>query len=270
MKKIIIKKFLSKIKFLEVLERINFFREKLKNKKENRQFKKENPNVKLPADFYMYETFNLNYNAFYTKGKPTAEWLINHVANFKEIKNVSILDWGCGTGRIVRHLPEILDSSNSFYGTDYNEKYVKWCSKNLEGIQFKLNGLAPPLDFSENYFDVIYGISIFTHLSEKLHFKWMSELTRVLKNEGILFLTTHGDVHSFKLLEDEKRSYNEGNLIIHSFKKEGNRLFASYQSPIFFKKLCKENNLKVLQHIPGDFRNNKAQQDVWILQLIKN
>jgi hypothetical protein len=98
----------------------------------------------------------------------------------------------------------------------------------------------------------------------------MHELTRVLKNKGVLILTTHGNVHSFKLLEDEKRSYDKGNLIVHSFKKEGNRLYASYQSPEFFKKLCKKNSLKILEHIPGDFRNNKLQQDVWILQLVKN
>jgi SAM-dependent methyltransferase len=270
MKKIIIKRILSRFYLLPIIEQIKFFKEKWKHKKDNNQFKKENPNVKLPPDFYMYETFNLNYKSFYTQGRPTAEWLINHVSKFKKFDKLSILDWGCGTSRVLRHLPEIISSSNSFYGTDYNKKYVKWCSENLEGINFKLNKLNPPLDFSKNSFDFVYGISIFTHLSEKLHYDWMNELARVLKNEGILFLTTHGDIHSFKLTQEEKRNYKKGNLIVHSFKKEGNRLYASYQSPVFFEKLCKKNNFKVLEHIPGDFRNNKPQQDVWILQIIKN
>lgn len=270
MKKIALKRVLSNLNLLPVIEQVNFYRQKWQNRKSNRLFLQNNPTVKLPPDFYLYETFNLNYDKFYTNGKPTAKWLVNHIEEFKEFKNSSILDWGCGTGRILRHLPSISDNNNSFYGTDYNRKYVKWCSENLEGIQFKNNDLKPPLDFKNDEMDVIYGISIFTHLSEELHYSWMKELSRVLKNTGILFLTTHGDVHKFKLLQKEQELYDAGNLVIHDFKKEGNRLFASYQSPKFFRALCEQSNFKVLKHIPGDIRNNKPQQDVWILKLIKN
>jgi hypothetical protein len=34
--------------------------------------------------------------------------------------------------------------------------------------------------------------------------------------------------------------------------------------------MCSENNLKVLKHIPEEIRNNKPQQDVWILRVTKN
>lgn len=266
MKKIIIKKIIRKLNLLKLTEYVFFKIHKNKNKKSNALFRKENPEVILPPDFYMYETFNLNYKKFYTEGIPTAEWLVDHLKEFKELKGVSILDWGCGTGRILRHLPGLLDESNVFFGTDYNKEYVKWCSENLENICFKNNALNPPLAFEENSLDIIYGISIFTHLSELSHYSWMKELTRVLKKNGIIFLTTHGDVHKFKLLKEEVLRYNKGELITHSYKNEGNRLFASYQSEGFFKQLCAENNLKILKHVPGDTRNNKAQQDVWILQ----
>lgn len=270
MKKIKIKKYINAIGLLPIIEQANFFKQKWKNRKSNRLFRQNNPDVKLPPDFYLYETFNLNYDKFYTNGEPTAEWLVNLIKPFKEFKNLSILDWGCGTGRIIRHLPAVIDDSNSIFGTDYNPKYIKWCAENLEGISFKLNGLKPPLDFKDRSMDVVYGISIFTHLSEDLHYSWMKELVRILKNEGVLFLTTHGDAHKFKLLEDEQIKYDSGNLVEHSFKKEGNRLYASYQSPKFFHKLCKEFHLKILKHIPGEIRNNKPQQDVWILQSLKN
>ncbi len=78
----------------------------------------------------------------------------------------------------------------------------------------------------------------------------------------MLILTTHGEVHKFKLLPKEQELYDTGNLVVHAYKKEGNRLFASYQSPEFFKNLCNKNNLEVLKHIPGKVKNNKAQQDV--------
>lgn len=270
MKKIVLKKIIAKFNLLTLVEQINFYGEKLKNKKSNNLFRKKNPTIKLPPDFYLYETFTLNYEKFYTNGVPTAKWLLNHLEEFKEFKNLSILDWGCGTGRIIRHLPALLDETNSFYGTDYNKKYVKWCTNNLEGIQFKLNGLKPPLDFTDNSLDVIYGISIFTHLSEELHYSWMQELTRVLNNGGLLFLTTHGEVHKFKLEQKEQELYDAGNLVIHDFKKEGNRLFASYQSPKFFRNLCEINNLKILKHIKGEVKNGKPEQDRWILKALKN
>lgn len=270
MKKVLLKKIVSKLGLLPVIEQLNFLKEKRKNSKSNALFLKENPNVILPPDFYLYETFNMNYKSFYTNGIPTAKWILDFIKEFKELKNISILDWGCGTGRIIRHLPSLLDNTNSFYGTDYNNKYVKWCSKNLEGIEFKLNGLKPPLDFLNASMDVIYGISIFTHLSEELHYSWMEELTRVLKPNGILILTTHGEVHKFKLLPKEQEIYDSGKLVVHSYKKEGNRLFAAYQAPKFFKSLCKKNNLEILKHISGKIKNNKHQQDIWVLKAIKN
>jgi SAM-dependent methyltransferase len=165
-KKIALKRILSNLNLLTLIEQVNFYHQKWQNRKSNLLFLENNPKVKLPPDFYLYETFNLNYDKFYTNGKPTAKWLIDHIKEFKDLKNISILDWGCGTGRILRHLPSILDVSNSFYGTDYNKKYVKWCSENLEGIQFKNNNLNPPLNFKNDEMDVVYGISIF-HIFQK-------------------------------------------------------------------------------------------------------
>ncbi|MGY0427291.1 MAG: class I SAM-dependent methyltransferase, partial [Polaribacter sp.] len=219
-----------------------------------------------PPDFYLYETFNLNYKKFYTDGIPTAKWLFDYIKEFKEPNNISILDWGCGTGRIIRHMPSVGGINNSYFGCDYNKKYIDWCSKNITEVNFKQNNLNPPLDYGNNSFDVIYGISIFTHLSELLHYDWIKELTRVLKPNGILILTTHGEAHKFKLLPKEQELYNAGNIVVHAYKKEGNRLFASYQPSVFLERLYKRNNLEVLKHVLGEIKNNKAQQDVWVLK----
>ncbi len=108
MKKVFIKKIINKLHLLPLIEQIKFLIQKNKNRKLNDKFKKENPNVKLPPDFYMYETFTLNYEKFYTNGKHTAQWVLDYITEFIELEKRSILDWGCGTGRIVRHLPSFL------------------------------------------------------------------------------------------------------------------------------------------------------------------
>lgn len=266
MKKIIIKRFLTKLNLLPIVEQVNFHRQKFKNRKVNKQFRIENPDVKLPPDFYIYETFQLHYEKFYTNGIPTAQWLYDHVSEFKTLKNTVILDWGCGTSRVLRHLPGIAGDSNQYHGCDYNPKYVKWCQDNIKGIRYTQNQITPPLSYESGKFDFVYGISIFTHLSLEQHYRWFEELYRVLKPNGILFLTTHGNAYQIKLTDKELQNYKKGELIVHDFKKEGNRLFSAYQPESFMLEITKKYGLKVLKHIPGTIENGRPQQDVWLFQ----
>ena len=64
----------------------------------------------------------------------------------------------------------------------------------LPGDRFRLQwagaAFAACVDAS---IDVIYAISVFTHLSEAMHESWMAELRRVLKPDGILLATLHGN-----------------------------------------------------------------------------
>ncbi len=251
---------------LPLVEIISFNLKKVKNRKINKKFKKENPSIILPPDFCMYETFALDYYKIYYGGLEAAKWIVSHFEKYISFQDKHLLDWGCGSSRIIRHLPGLIHESNKIYGTDYNRDYVQWGQENIEGIEIKQNELSPPLPFKSNFFDAIYGISIFTHLSKQMHFDWIKELYRVANNKAIVILTTHGDCFETKLSRSERQLFNTGELIEHAYKVEGNRLYASYQSSLFFKKLCSTNGFKILEHIEGENKNNKPQQDVWILQ----
>lgn len=157
-------------------------------------------------------------------------------------------------------------SKANIYGSDYNENYVSWCNENIENITVKRNKLAPPLLFEDNFFDIIYVISIFTHLSEKMHQKWMQELYRVAKKDAVLFITTHGNAHKFKLSSQEKKDFEKGKLVAHTYKVEGNRLFAAYQPKSYFKKLAENTGFTVLEHQERSMQNGKPTQDVWLLR----
>ncbi len=43
-------------------------------------------------------------------------------------------------------------------------------------------------------FDLIYAISVFTHLDEPMQLRWLTEFQRLLKLEGTLFPAVHGEV----------------------------------------------------------------------------
>lgn len=264
MNKFSISQFLRKFGLIRFADRLRFYYVYLSSLKLRRQFFKENPTIKLPPSYYIYETFNLNYYSFYHKSVETAKWVVSFFKKYKTLENLKVLDWGCGPGRVIRHLPSFMDKSCQFYGTDYNKSYIKWCKKNIAGVTFSSNQLTPPLQYEANTFDIIYGISIFTHLSEEMHFAWFDELIRVLKPGGILFITLQGNVFRDKLSREEKKKFDNGSLVIKAKTKEGHRTFSAFQPASFVRKLAKSN--EILEHVEGIVNNGKPQQDTWVIK----
>ncbi|MBK7338689.1 MAG: class I SAM-dependent methyltransferase [Saprospirales bacterium] len=248
-----------------LVDRLRYYVQRFKNRKINGDFKRRRPDVVLPPDYLIYESFQINYQKYFEDGADTAKWLAGHVAKHTELKDKKILDWGCGPGRVIRHLPEVIGNGCSFYGTDYNERSIDWCSKNLPGIHFHKNSLQAQLPYPDGFFDLIYGISIFTHLSEPLHHDWYAELHRILSPGGILFLTTQGDNFKDKLTEAELAKYHKGELITRGKVKEGHRTYSAFHPKEFMLRLFQ--NSQILEHIVAKPERGKyPPQDVWILR----
>lgn len=231
----------------------------------NEEFKKKYPEIIIPPDFHLYETFGLNYERYYFGGLKTTSWILDSLGEYQSLKGKKILDWGCGPGRILRHL-NALDVSLKVYGSDYNQDYVDWCNQNINKVQIKKNQLSPPLLFDSNFFDTIYSISIFTHLSLEMHSAWMKELNRICNKGAILLITTHGEASKARLNQVQKEEFDRGNLVVQSYKNEGNRLFAAYQPELFFRSLVEQNDFKILRHIEGRNLRGKIEQDTWIIR----
>lgn len=256
---------LRKLRLLQVTDRVNFILEKLTNLRSNRIFKETNPEIILPPDYLIYESFQLNYHKFYFESINAATDLVNIFERHMEIKNKVILDWGCGPGRIIRHLPTICKDDCSFFGSDYNRKTVNWCISNLPGISFNLNSLEASLPYQNEFFDIIYGISVFTHLSEEQHFRWYSELYRVLKETGIMIFTTQGENFVPKLNQNELDDFRKGKIVVRGKVKEGHRTYSSFQPPSFMKELFEGS--EILEHIiKSPSQNKKLPQDIWVIR----
>ncbi len=246
-------------------DRIRYILHYLKNFRANKKFRRANPGVSLPPDYLIYESFRMDYNKYYFGGLETARWLISVLEKHVSFKNLSILDWGCGPGRIVRHLPSLLDKSCKIYGADYNSKSIEWCRKNLKGISFYRNSLSPPMTYDDNSFDIILGLSIFTHLSEEMHNFWFNELLRIIRINGIILLSTQGEAFLEKLSGEEIKKFNNGELVIRGKTREGHRTYSAFHSPAYMKKLISPN--KILGFIEGRRSKRNPGQDLWIVQV---
>jgi SAM-dependent methyltransferase len=251
--------FLRQMGLMQVMDYLRFIWLRRKNKELNNNFRKQHPDVLFPPDYLMYEAFKLDYERYYINGRKTAEWLVDLVKAHKKMDGASILDWGCGPARIIRHLPALVDNG-SFYGTDYNRQSIAWCSASFTDIYFHSNDLMPGLVYEKEWFDLVYGISIFTHLSKEAHEAWLVELVRVLKPGGILFITLHGDSFRNKLTPPEEALFAADELVVRGNVTEGHRTFTAFHPEKWVR--IWTLSLTVLEHIPG----GAGEQDVWILK----
>lgn len=112
-----------------------------------------------------------------------------------------ILDFGCGPGRTLNHfLPEA--EVAEFHGVDIDAASIeKLSAESSPPLHLAVSGFEPPLDYESETFDLIYSISVFTHLTYN-SIPWLLELHRLLKPGGILIATYQGEPHS-EIVADE-------------------------------------------------------------------
>ncbi|HRG69590.1 MAG: class I SAM-dependent methyltransferase [Saprospiraceae bacterium] len=249
-----------------LVDKIIYYYYNIKYSQNNEEFIKLNPTIPLPPSYMLFESYKLNYRDYYIYGRETAEWILNLISNHIDLnKQIKILDWGCGPSRVIRHLPQLLKDKSIIYGSDYNEDTISWNTRNIFGINFIKNDLIPPLKFENNYFDVVYSISVFTHLSEKLFLPWIIELNRILKHGGILIFTLHGDAFKIKLKESEQTQFINGNAVNHYSDIEGHRSYSTFHPRMYVERSI-QGFFKIEKILPGEIKNGIPQQDTWIIR----
>jgi SAM-dependent methyltransferase len=115
-----------------------------------------------------------------------------------------VLDLGCAAGRMLRFFPQNINSCE-LWGVDIKAKHISWCQQNLSPpFRFATTTTMPHLPFEDNYFDLVYCGSVFTHMIE-LADAWLLEILRILRRDGYAYITIH-DQNTINILMGKYRN----------------------------------------------------------------
>lgn len=108
-----------------------------------------------------------------------------------ERNSLRMLDFGVGCGRTARHFYLDLERYE-LHGCDVDATPIEYLYRSVPFIQPIQSSNNPPLPYDSGYFDVIYSVSVFSHLKQTAFYDWAEELLRIMRPGGILVITIHG------------------------------------------------------------------------------
>lgn len=176
----------------------------------------------------------------------------------------SILDFGCGVGRVLRYWSEW--PGVAVFGTDISADAIAWDRAHLPFATFGQNSLAPTLDYADGSFDLIYALSVFTHLPVGTQMPWFRELLRVIRPGGCLYFTTHGLRYRGLLSGKDLEAFDADRLVVTGDEQPGSNICAAFHPEAWVRReLIAAEGLEELAFIPKGAKGN-PEQDAWLVR----
>jgi SAM-dependent methyltransferase len=172
-----------------------------------------------------------------------------------------ILDFGCGCGRVVRRWAGL---PAEIVGTDLHPGAIAWCRRNLPFGRFFANDIAPPLPFEGGKFDLVYALSVFTHLPSALQRPWVLELLRVTAPGGYILFSTHGERYLPALSAEQQNRFRAGELVVVNEEAAGSNRCGAYH-PLAYVRGSMTAGSIVVDAIPEGALGN-PYQDLFLLR----
>jgi ubiquinone/menaquinone biosynthesis C-methylase UbiE len=256
---------------LRLISLLDFFLFKLSvviNRKRNSRFKREHPETVIPPDYFLYETYHLDYESYFRNGTAAANNILNWANQYLSGKIRNVLEWGCGASRITNPMKKVLGNDVLLFGCDINPEMISFNSKHFNNIKYSLINYKPPSVYQDNQFDLIYAISVFTHIEFDLHEKWLKEIYRILSINGIFLFTMQGSLFYAKLTGKEQEILNISGGYTKMYYKKGHRMMSTYNSVNATRRVI-ENYFQVLELHEGAIDKHKTGgQDLWIVKKV--
>jgi ubiquinone/menaquinone biosynthesis C-methylase UbiE len=141
---------------------------------------------------------NIQVSEFFIGGLTTfmqLDRIADHYFGRRVTEFQTMVDWGVGCARVLRHFIESAaplhfpQSPQALIGFDIDPYNLNVCQQILPQLRFALLQPDGVLPLESHSVDLLYGISVMTHLSEHHQFMWLEEIKRVMRPGGAVILT---------------------------------------------------------------------------------
>jgi SAM-dependent methyltransferase len=124
--------------------------------------------------------------AYLELGAQTKRQIVGLLPDGWSFEGKRVLDFGSGAGRTLRHFADEAETAE-FWGCDIDAPSIEWMQKSLcPPFHARQTISVPPLALEHGSFDLIYAVSVFTHLTDHST-RWLLE--RTLTPHGLLSLS---------------------------------------------------------------------------------
>jgi ubiquinone/menaquinone biosynthesis C-methylase UbiE len=107
----------------------------------------------------------------------------------KDVVNKKVLDIGCGYGWF--ELNALKRGVKEIHGIEITDEDLKTVRENIKDLRAKFKkGGALKLPFRDNYFDTVVSWEVIEHIPKNTEDRMFKEVSRVLKKNGIFYLST--------------------------------------------------------------------------------
>lgn len=146
-----------------------------------------------PSELMTYTCGHSNFDEYKRSGFEVSTMLqlaLKKHTNLVASDMQSILDFGCGSGRI---LSSMFFGGASVCACDVGDSVSSFSQTSFPSYDVRRTNLLPPLPWEDSFFDLNYSFSVFSHLPKDVENIWLTELHRVTKPGGVVLATVHGD-----------------------------------------------------------------------------
>ncbi|TAH10530.1 MAG: class I SAM-dependent methyltransferase [Sphingobacteriia bacterium] len=246
------------------ISELQFQAQRTKHLLKNLHFKKHHPYLAIPKDRDLFETFQVNYPLYFSDGKLAAKEMLEWSGAYLKNEGFHVLDWGCGVGRIIQHIPSMLPKAIC-YGADINQQRIKWCRKNINDVLFDCIE-DEQLPYPSELFDLVFGISVFTHIQGDDQTLWLKELQRITKPGAVIIVSTHGSFFENKMSSEALQHYHSKGWQSNQYHEKGHRLLSTFNKAVNFKEIAAQY-FTIEAFYEGKSHPDKlGGQDLWILR----
>ena len=139
------------------------------------------------------------YEVYEQRGLEARQAIVDLLPEGWSFRDKRVLDFGCGAGRTLRHFLDEAENAE-IWGADIDPPSIDWLQTHLcPPLHVRLSRADPPLGLEHGSFDLIWALSVFTHLTDS-SIPWLLELHRLLKPDGLLIATYMGRWTSEELI----------------------------------------------------------------------